>query len=60
MDMVLFHTLWTVALLVLFIGIWAWAWSSKRKKRFDEAARLALDDNDEPVAPDHSEKKTHG
>lgn len=43
--MVAFHIILTVALFVLFIGIIIWAWSSKRKKRFDEAARLPLDDD---------------
>jgi cytochrome c oxidase cbb3-type subunit 4 len=43
--MIVFHIIWTVALFVLFIGIIIWAWSSNRKKRFDEAARLPLDDD---------------
>jgi cytochrome c oxidase cbb3-type subunit 4 len=42
-----FHGLWTGVLLVIFIGIIVWAWSGKRKRDFDEAARLPLDD-DEP------------
>ena len=36
----------TVVLFVAFIGIVIWAWSSKRKRDFDEAARLALEDDD--------------
>lgn len=44
MDIILFHSIWTVLLLVLFIGIWAWAWSSRRKDDFDAAARLPFDD----------------
>lgn len=40
-------SLWTLLLLVVFLGIVVWAWSSKRKKSFDEASRLPLDD-DEP------------
>lgn len=43
--MSLFHSIWTVALLVLFIGIVAWAWSARRRKDFDEAARLPLDED---------------
>jgi cytochrome c oxidase cbb3-type subunit 4 len=39
----------TVVSLGLFIGIVWWAWSSRRKKDFDEAARLALDDDDKPA-----------
>lgn len=46
--MAAFHFIWTVILLVIFLGIVAWAWSGKRKKSFDEAARLPLDDNDSP------------
>ena len=38
--------LFTGALLVLFIGGWIWAWNPKRKRAFDEAARLPLDDGD--------------
>jgi cytochrome c oxidase cbb3-type subunit 4 len=34
----------TGLLLGLFIGAWIWAWSPKRKKAFEEAARLPLDD----------------
>ena len=45
MDITLFHSIWTVAMLILFIGIWAWAWSSKRKPGFDAAARMPLDDD---------------
>jgi cytochrome c oxidase cbb3-type subunit 4 len=57
MDMVLFHSIWTVLLLVLFIGIWAWAWSKKRTGDFDVAARLPLEDEDLPI---HRGEKNHG
>lgn len=40
------HAWWTVLLLVVFIGIVAWAWSSARKRDFEEAARLPLDDDE--------------
>jgi cytochrome c oxidase cbb3-type subunit 4 len=42
----MFHSIWTVVLVVIFIGIVAWAWSGKRKKSFDAAARLPLEDDD--------------
>jgi cytochrome c oxidase cbb3-type subunit 4 len=45
--MVTIHSIWTVLALVIFIGIVLWAYSGKRKARFDEAARLPLDDDDE-------------
>ena len=41
--MELFHSFWTLALLILFICLFAWAWSSKRKSEFDKASRLPLD-----------------
>ncbi len=40
----------TAVLLVLFIVGWFWAWSPRRKKDFDAAAQLPLDDQ-EPVDP---------
>ena len=52
--MALFHSIWTVLLFVIFIGIALWAWSSRRSKDFAEAARLPLDDEIEP-APTESE-----
>jgi cytochrome c oxidase cbb3-type subunit 4 len=39
-----FWGLYTVLMLVVFVGIWAWAWSSKRKKAFREAANLPFAD----------------
>ncbi len=44
----LMHSIWTVAVFIVFIGIIVWAYSGKRKKDFDEAARLVLDE-DKPV-----------
>lgn len=37
----------TAALLLLFLAGCAWAWSPKRKRDFDDAARLPLDENDQ-------------
>ena len=44
MNMAIFHSIWTVVVMVIFIGIVIWAYSSKRKERFDEAARLPFDE----------------
>jgi cytochrome c oxidase cbb3-type subunit 4 len=41
-------TVSTVMVMITFIVIVIWAWSGKRKKDFDEAARLPLDDNPKP------------
>ena len=36
----------TLLLMLLFIAIWAWAWQPRHRSRFDDAARLALEDDD--------------
>lgn len=42
----IFQSVWTVVVMVLFLGIVAWAYSSKRESEFDAAARLPLEDGD--------------
>jgi cytochrome c oxidase cbb3-type subunit 4 len=37
----------TAVLLALFIGGWIWAWSPRRKREFEDAARLPLNDGEE-------------
>jgi cytochrome c oxidase cbb3-type subunit 4 len=32
-----------------FLGIVIWAWSARRKSQFDAAARIPLEEDDEPV-----------
>ena len=59
MNFGLIHSVWTVLLFVLFIGIIVWAWSAKRKSRFDEAARLPLEDEDAVPARSTGDNK-HG
>ena len=44
-----FHSWWTLALLIIFIGIVFWAWSGKRKEDFQEAANLPFEDDDMDV-----------
>ena len=48
MSFTLFQSLWTIVVMVIFLGIVVWAFSSKRKSAFDEAARLPFED--EPQA----------
>ena len=47
----------TGALLLAFIGLVIWAYSSKRKKSFDEAAQLALDEQDRSISVDQMEQR---
>ena len=37
----------TAALIALFVGGWIWAWSPKRKREFEDAARLPLEEEDQ-------------
>lgn len=46
MDAGTWRGIFTVVMLVLFIGVCAWAWSGKRRKMFDAAARLPLEPDD--------------
>lgn len=41
-----FHIIWTILLLAIFIGIVWWAFGPRRKKRFERAARIPLEDDD--------------
>lgn len=46
MDMNLVHSIWTVLVLVIFVGIVVWAWSGTNKQSFDEAANIPFQDDD--------------
>ncbi len=48
MDFTLIQSLWSIVILVTFIGIVLWAYSGKRKAAFDEAARLPFEDEEAP------------
>ncbi|MGD8920740.1 MAG: cbb3-type cytochrome c oxidase subunit 3 [Gammaproteobacteria bacterium] len=45
MDLPTLRGLFTLVLMVAFVAIVIWAWSGKRRKDFDEAARLPLEDD---------------
>ena len=60
MDDSLIQSIWTVVVLVLFIGIVIWAWSGKRKQAFDEAARLPFDEEDSVPVNKTSKENPHG
>lgn len=46
----------TAMLLVVFVGGWAWAWSPRRRRDFEEAARLPLDDGPRPPRIEENER----
>ena len=45
MDVNDMRAAWTLLSFLAFVGIAVWAYSGRRKQRFDEAARLPLDDD---------------
>jgi cytochrome c oxidase cbb3-type subunit 4 len=48
--------LWTLLLLVVFLGIVAWAFSRKRGKQFEKAGRIPLEEERERDPRNTSEK----
>jgi len=60
MDTPLIMSVWTVVVMVLFIGIVLWAWSGKRKQRFDEAANIPFDEDDALSIDTISKENSHG
>ena len=56
---VLIQSVWTVVVLVLFVGIVIWAWSGKRMQEFDEAANIPFHEDD-TSAEKTSKEKPHG
>ena len=44
MSLVTFNSIWTIVVMITFLGIIFWAYSGRRKSDFDEAARLPFDD----------------
>jgi cytochrome c oxidase cbb3-type subunit 4 len=42
--------IWTIIVMIIFLGIVVWAWSKKRKKEFDDAAMIPFrEDNNENI-----------
>ena len=50
MDAGFLHGVWTATLIVIFAAIVVWAWSGRRKRDFEEAARLPLEKDAEDAA----------
>ncbi len=44
------QSVWTVIAMLVFIGVVFWAYGKHRKTDFEQASRMASDD-DRPVAP---------
>ena len=48
MNFGLLQGIWTIIVMIVFVGIVVWAWSGKRKKDFDDAASIPFRDDDAP------------
>jgi cytochrome c oxidase cbb3-type subunit 4 len=46
MDVGVIRGLYTLLLIIVFIGVCLWAYSGRRKADFDDAANLPLEDDD--------------
>lgn len=44
--MIVILSIMTVIVAIAFTGITVWAWSGKNKARFEEAARIPLEDDE--------------
>jgi len=40
------QSIWTIVVMITFLGIVFWAYSSRRSAAFDEAARLPFEDGE--------------
>ena len=50
MSIGVMHGLWSLFILLVFVGIVAWAWSGKRRTYFEEAGRIPfLNDDERPL-----------
>lgn len=60
MDITFAHSIWTVMMFVLFLGIVFWAYSGKRKQDFDEAANLPFSDDGPDMSNPESGERNDG
>ena len=60
MDAGFLHGVWTAALLAVFAAIVVWAWSARRRRDFDEAARLPLEEDADDVTDPEERGARHG
>ena len=61
MDINLFRGIMTLIIMLLFIGLCIWVYSKKRKPMYEQAARMALDEEDKAsgAANNHKEVMSH-
>ena len=60
MNLTLIQSLWTILVMVAFIGIVIWAWSGKRKQQFDDAANIPFNEDRQPNTDSTTKENSHG
>ena len=60
MDFTLIQSVWTIVIMVAFLGIVVWAWSSKRKQGFDEAANIPFHEDEQVSTEGMKKENSHG
>jgi cytochrome c oxidase cbb3-type subunit 4 len=58
--MSVFHSIWTVLMFILFIGIVVWAWSRRRSPDFAAAAQIPLEDDESETELTLPAEDNHG
>jgi cytochrome c oxidase cbb3-type subunit 4 len=59
-DFTLIQSIWTIVVMVAFIGIVIWAWSGKRKQRFDDAANIPFNEDEPSKSDSMTKENSHG
>jgi cytochrome c oxidase cbb3-type subunit 4 len=60
MDLTLIESIWTVVVMLVFLGIVLWAWSGKRKRHFDEAANIPFHEDVSAPTASTNKENSHG
>ena len=60
MDLTFIQAIWTIVVMVVFIGIVIWAWSGKRKQRFEDAANIPFNEDRQPQSDSITKENSHG
>ncbi|MEX2515646.1 MAG: CcoQ/FixQ family Cbb3-type cytochrome c oxidase assembly chaperone [Gammaproteobacteria bacterium] len=56
MDLGFIHSLWTLFILIIFIGIVVFVCQRDRRKYYEDAGRIPLDEDKDSNASGHSHK----
>jgi cytochrome c oxidase cbb3-type subunit 4 len=58
--MTMIFSIWTVVVAILFIGIVIWVWSGRNKQKYEDAARIPLEDDDDVASDQSGEEVNNG